>query len=345
MTIDEVAKAAMDLLAVHHTQFDSRATSDYVYHYTSYGGLEGILSGKSLWVNETTYMNDRMELKEFGEQSIYNLEQMIYDTDRQPHPRNRFRLWEIDYFSNHVRERFRDVAYLASFSAVGNLLSQWRAYCPQGGVSIGVPLEALRTAATKQSLTCTWCEYDRPDWLYYFVLKEGSDRDLNFPRIWHNLYKQVAAVPISQSDIEGEVQTKNIRDALARYGTAVDDEREKMLAKARISLRNLSEACFKISPIFKHQAFKEEQEFRVFTTDPDRSNLGLRSGPRGYVTYVPLPLRECFEDSKIAIWVGPCEPAQRDSLSRAVEILLKKHGIENADIRHSNVPLRLPCQG
>jgi hypothetical protein len=39
------------------------------------------------------------------------------------------------------------MTYVASFSECGNLLSQWRAYCPSGGFSIGFDYSKLETIA------------------------------------------------------------------------------------------------------------------------------------------------------------------------------------------------------
>lgn len=151
-----------DRLSCHHSN-DPCKTVTHVYQYTGFAALKSILGKKEIQVNETTFMNDRMEVKEFAQSSVTALSQMIYASDMQPHPRNRGNVWKIDYFRNALRAPCSRPAYVASFSAEKSLLSQWRAYSPHGGVSIGIPLNGLRDVSVANGLSATWCEYGAAD--------------------------------------------------------------------------------------------------------------------------------------------------------------------------------------
>lgn len=71
------------------------------YHYTSISKLFSILEGDSFWASNVRFSNDEMEEKMLGEQEM----------------------------------AFRD-DYVLCFCGKGDLLSQWRGYCNEGGASI-----------------------------------------------------------------------------------------------------------------------------------------------------------------------------------------------------------------
>src|SRR5205807_4915874 len=61
---------------------------------------------------------------------------------------------------------FRHLLFACSFTSEGNLLSQWRAYCPpSGGVSLGFNPERLEAVAKEQGFYFAECVYEPQDQL------------------------------------------------------------------------------------------------------------------------------------------------------------------------------------
>src|ERR1022692_2344794 len=98
-----------------------------VYHYTSSVGFHGIISTAELWFTHVAYLNDPGELHYPIKVANEVLRELMTGKDR-PYLE---RAWAA--FPN---SRFHDGLYVGSFSMAGNLLSQWRAYCPDGGYSL-----------------------------------------------------------------------------------------------------------------------------------------------------------------------------------------------------------------
>lgn len=77
-----------------------------LYHYTSFEKLFNILEGDALWASRSRFSNDSTEDMILGEEWI-------------------------------EREQYYGDNYIVCFCDKDDILSQWRAYCPRGGVSIG----------------------------------------------------------------------------------------------------------------------------------------------------------------------------------------------------------------
>jgi len=118
---------------------------DQLYHYTSFGGLLGIVQSKSMWASDIHYLNDEQEF-EFG---LATLRDVIRENEtRVAKESDRDLLRVLAAQMDHV---VATNVLVASFSEVDDLLSQWRGYCPNGkGVSIGFFASDLSRAAELQ---------------------------------------------------------------------------------------------------------------------------------------------------------------------------------------------------
>lgn len=130
--------------------------TNILYHYTSLAGLMGILTSKALWASEIKYLNDAEELKYLGNITRTAILQRKGDDDATSEILRQFSEWtkhRLD--SGHL-------LFVCSFTENGNLLSQWRGYCPHGkGVSLGFSPGRILTAASEQSFLVGKCIYDR----------------------------------------------------------------------------------------------------------------------------------------------------------------------------------------
>lgn len=101
-----------------------------LYHYTDVRGIEGIINNEELWLTEYGYLNDSSE-------GVYGIE--IFKEVIGPGVFRDYNLFRdrFDYkgdFVDVVNSISRkDGVYCCSFTSEGNLLSQWRGYCPGEG--------------------------------------------------------------------------------------------------------------------------------------------------------------------------------------------------------------------
>ena len=118
-----------------------------IFHYTSQSGFLGILQDKALWASKIQFLNDSAEFQ-------YTLD--LIETRLKEQEKNRD-LKEITHFRENVIGWLRGSMkypniFVVSFSERGDLLSQWRAYCPNGaGLSIGFTYDQLLPAIKKES--------------------------------------------------------------------------------------------------------------------------------------------------------------------------------------------------
>lgn len=109
-----------------------------IYHYTSAEALLSIMQRRVLWATDVRYLNDFQEF-------IYTLRLASKVVSRlATEDRHSFDAETLTQCERALRFIQSAKVYAASFSGDGDLLSQWRAYCPPaGGFSIGFPPEAV----------------------------------------------------------------------------------------------------------------------------------------------------------------------------------------------------------
>jgi len=104
-------------------------TPDVLYHYTDVVGLIGICSSRSLWATNLRFMNDARELAHSRKLMI----DVLGEAKTQARlPAQLEVIQEIERMILSQRVGYPDF-YSVSFSAEGDLLSQWRAYGSSGG--------------------------------------------------------------------------------------------------------------------------------------------------------------------------------------------------------------------
>ena len=126
-----------------------------LYHYTSQDGLFGILESKSIWASKIQYLNDETELNLGVQTATRIIKELLQDT---PEPiKQKF----LNFLSNDVQRIERTNVFVSCFSAVGDLLSQWRGYCPRGiGYSIGFDSGKLEALARNRNFLLRSCVYN-----------------------------------------------------------------------------------------------------------------------------------------------------------------------------------------
>lgn len=127
---------------------------EFVYHYTSPGALLRIISEPKpkIWATDIRYLNDAQEFEYTVDLTTKLLDDLKSDAVGKEDAQIILECQNALTFAPNYP------LYAASFSGKGDLLSQWRAYCPaSGGVSIGFSSKALNQSSG--TILCH-CLYD-----------------------------------------------------------------------------------------------------------------------------------------------------------------------------------------
>src|SRR5688500_15747865 len=149
----------MDSIIALANELYAEPPTGKLYHYTSLNGLMGIVQSGSLLATDMRYFNDATEIEHATNQLREAINLRIARL-RKKSQRARRQLLRLCF--SWIASRFTagHVFYVGSFTANGNLLSQWRSYCPVGrGVSIGFDPTAVQTSATRQTFALGKCVY------------------------------------------------------------------------------------------------------------------------------------------------------------------------------------------
>jgi hypothetical protein len=115
---------------------------DVLYHYTSIEAAISILKSDTVWVTDIFYLNDSSEYHKVLMAIRRRLEERIART------KDKDELANLTTYKQVIERGNSGPIYVASFSAVGDDLSQWRGYTPNGlGVCIGFNGKLLRQLA------------------------------------------------------------------------------------------------------------------------------------------------------------------------------------------------------
>lgn len=237
-----------------------------LYHYTSLSGLMGMVEKRNFWASDIRYLNDSEELN--------HIESWLYgEIIERLQQSNTFQKVLLQ-FHEWLRERlnYGPMVFVGCFTENGNLLSQWRGYCPHGqGVSIGFNPTKLVKRASLNSFAIGKCIYDKDT-------KSG-------------LAKKVIDAVISASQKNGE--SENYHPSQSYH--AVFAEMELQL--------------FRIAALIKAESFKEEAEWRL-VSQPLSSfvepKLKFREGLSMLIPYMELPLSDHNKKIEMEhVFVGP----------------------------------------
>jgi hypothetical protein len=153
------------------------AEPTYLYHYTTAEGLKGIIEGREIWATSIFYLNDWQEFFHGRNVFLGQARRRRSKTEGEDYER-----WH-DVIARLKRRgpKDRPHPFVCSFSIArkGDDLSQWRAYCPNGGYAIGFDREKLKAIATYSRFELHECCYDKRSFRY--DTKELFDEDLGLP--------------------------------------------------------------------------------------------------------------------------------------------------------------------
>jgi len=192
---------------------------------------------------------------------------------------------------------------VASFTEEGDLLSQWRGYCPKGGFSIGFHFDLLAQIAKRHDSFLVPCVYD-------FKLQ-------------NKLLEELLVAHSKKYDEAIKDNDQNNSDELAH----------NISNEFIISL-------FAIAPMLKHESFEEEKEWRIVSSNlrvtPD---IQFRANESNIIPYIKISLCQSEEEIEFKkIFIGPTSVNHYSK--EAVLQLLRKNRVAQKAIRLSSVPYR-----
>lgn len=276
----------------------SRPDPDVVYHYTTPDGLLGLLSDQSIWSTDVRYLSDAREFD-----CTVDLVHAELDALRAKYSAGHPEVRLLDELENVLKAAPDIRLYVSSFSEHGNLLSQWRAYCPPtGGFALGITPAVLRQKSGHMLFPCVYDPERR-----HFLIGEAVGRILNRYRV------------------EGGPQ---------------EQEPERLIRIAGYAAEFFGGVLL-LAACFKDAGFKEEAEWRpiIRSSIEGESRPLFRTGRSGLVPYVHTPL--ALGDRRLRIDEVIVGPNPHDALAKqAVVTLLDNLGVVHDGVRLSGIPYR-----
>jgi len=275
---------------------------EVLFHYTSQEGLKGIVQSKTLWATNIHYLNDSSEYTF----ALDLARQLLMEREKSEKSTAVKQLFERLLGK---LERIRTANdYVISLTEEPDLLSQWRAYAPVRGYSIGFPTESIQEKLVTPDFIFCRCVYN-PE----------SQREL----MAHILDGYVTYFRRVVQDDSPSVESEVVGKTLGMFATIT-----------------------RVAPLIKHESFSEEKEWRIIKTTvnidaPIRKSdpVLFRTSNAGLIPYNELRLAAKDEQLKIRrLILGPTpEP---DRALRAAEDFLISSGIRNVKPEKSRTPYR-----
>lgn len=121
---------------------NSSPPPEHLFHYTSFAGFLAILQSGDLWATAIQYLNDAEELTECLDLARDIVRELLMN------PKNEVERRVRDTLETNIDAQKGINIFQFSFSEASDLLSQWRAYCPQGiGICFSIDRAALHSIA------------------------------------------------------------------------------------------------------------------------------------------------------------------------------------------------------
>lgn len=274
--------------------FNETPTSP-LYHYTSHSGLLGIIKNKNIWASSIHYLNDASEFS-------HAVDLMKYEISMYQGKANA----KVVDFLDKAEKALQDIRtinlFVCSFSENGNLLSQWRGYCPNGkGYSIGFNYAYFTQPMKKQDFKLGKC-----------------------------IYKQKEQTRIISAILNDTVSRFN--DTIGLYPN--DKEAQKLI-------NNFVKKVIQVAPLIKNESFSEENEWRLIS-EPIATidqRIKYREGKSMIIPYYEFQLTDdgCILDIE-EIYIGPTMHYELAAMSLAT--FLNAQTVKCKGIRPSKIPYR-----
>jgi hypothetical protein len=273
-----------------------------LFHYTSIRGLLGIVPSGQLCASDIHYFSDAGEMK----RTVALFRNAVAHAPGGDAFATTIRKLFLDWINNRLNELGHSI-FAASFTANGNLLSQWRSYCDPGkGISIGFDPEKLKQSAADQSWNIGKCIYD-----------EHQQNELA-----KSILDTIEKLARTEFAPPGRLQPNSAQHF---FMTFEDD-------------------LLRIAALLKYPAFSEEQEWRIVspvTADYAKAPIEYREGHSMLMPYMRfrLPSAKDRDVDLEHVWVGPT-PHVTNSMMAVNNFLTKNRAAPRLGVSYCGIPYR-----
>jgi len=303
-----------------------------LWHYTSYAGLQGIVSSKQIWASEYRFLNDREEFLHAKELARKLVDEEPEYTGQVFPAREMLReAVDIAFNTGYLHEK-RLYVMVASFSEEGDQLSQWRGYADNSrGVSIGLDLRGLRPPSNiGTAVTFAPCVYKQAD--------KGALLRAAFAHFRSGLqewWDSIVNIAQKRGREGGGTDPQSIQKLMSEHAG------QQVIARCHA---NLQFDLLRTAPLLKNESFSEEKEWRLVLPLesirlPTSQRLAFRPTRDTLVPYIAYPLNRPKQEGPIFCKDLILGPGSHSSAAISVNLFLQKHEI-TVLARPSQVPYR-----
>lgn len=311
----------------------SKPIPSILWHYTTYAGFEGIILSKKIWATEYRFLNDREEFLH-AKQLAQELVEFEPEFTGEVFPaRDMLRKAVNIAFNTGYLHEERLRVMVASFTADGDQLGQWRGYAGNStGVSIGLDLTGLRPPADiGTAVTFAPCLYKKDEkatllksiFAYYRSALQG----------WWDSVVQAA----QKEKLAGTIDAEFLKRLIAEHAK----EQQEVIAHAHTTLQF---DLLRTAPLLKNESFSEEKEWRLVLPVepiqmPTKHPMEFRHTRDTLVPYIAYPLNMPNQEGPIFCKDVVLGPGSHPSAMIGVNLFLRANEIPTL-ARQSKVPYR-----
>jgi len=290
--------------------FTNRITTnsepEIIYHYTDDKGLKGILETGKLWFTDMLNLNDPSEL-DHGITQALNILNRETKTTSQITKVLRSVLTKILTGNLSISTNW----LVCCFSKTNDDLGQWRAYADDGrGYAIGFETKSLKKAFAESQ-----------NHIPHSMFSVSYD-DSEICALHEKLVRETISF-IEQLE-ENQIHEKDIVD---------------FITEVAISFIT---SCVTVSLYFKHEAYRNEQEYRLLQLNPADAvlpDLKFRTRPYSLVKYREFDWKSSAKQSLKSIICGPANESARAN-KFAQDCLREYVPDHKAEVTQSLIPYR-----
>lgn len=309
--------------------FTPNPTIPVLYHYTDLVGLNGILENNCVWASNINFINDSTEYI-YGVEIFKEAVELVKKNIKNEY------LYEILKEISGKKDIIKDNVFCISFCENNDLLSQWRGYSNSGGVAIGFENSFLSYARSFIENKCTMSMSSKPCKVFY-----GNSKGI---QVFGELIMLIDNFITENAEIE-------------------------TMRKNKVIDYILLSAVSELAPLFKNEAFQEENEWRIVVCLDEANVLFpyidfIKFRPRGdillpYICLFASNLRTENDanqskegESRISkpqynehtmlpikeIIIGPS--SNKEITKTSIEYYLNSKEIDNILVKASSIPFR-----
>lgn len=279
-----------------------------LYHYSSPGGLLGMMESRSIWMSNIRYQNDSEEYNHIFKVFKKVMEEEYPGFDSK------------QYFGNEEnRGAFVPPIFTFSLTENKDLLSQWRGYCPKGGYSFGFDKDQLNAFIKRFNLSIHQCVYNEDE--QRKIIREQVIRFS--PQEWEE-------INTGKKSITSEViyAMKYIHVRLARFAPVLKHHAFKEEVEWRL-IKDFDGNGPDVRPFEQHPAFNYFKAKPKSEAVSDGHFLKFREDKGILIPYLSLPLVD-LEDPYQSVKLSEVviAPSVHQQLAKpACESMLRSWGV------------------